>query len=85
MSIGSARLASALIERVVDGRRLTRRWVLGAALGLSGTVLLGRGEAAKAHSASGAGSGGTTVLGVGLGLVAGLTLCPVFLGGTPAD
>ncbi|WP_310723019.1 EamA family transporter [Streptomyces sp. N2A] len=72
VSIGSAPLVSALIERVVDGRRLTRRWMLGAALGMSGTVLLCVAEAAKAHSASGAGSVRMTVLGVGLGLVAGL-------------
>jgi DME family drug/metabolite transporter len=73
VSIGSAPLASAVIERVADGRRLTRRWMLGAALGLSGTVLLCVAEAAKAHSAPGAGSVRTTVLGLGLGLVAGLT------------
>ena len=73
VSIGSAPLASAVIERVADGRRLTRRWMLGAALGLSGTVLLCVAEAAKAHSAPGAGSVRTTVLGVGLGLVAGFT------------
>lgn len=73
VSIGSAPLASALIERVVDGRRLTRRWMLGAALGLSGTVLLCVAEAAEAQSGSGAGSVRMTVLGLGLGLVAGLT------------
>ncbi|GLW49395.1 permease [Streptomyces sp. NBRC 14336] len=71
VSIGSAPLASALIERVIDGRRLTRRWATGAALGLSGTVLLCAAEAADAHS--GTGSAGSTVLGVALGLVAGLT------------
>jgi DME family drug/metabolite transporter len=73
VSIGSAPLASALIERVVDGRRLTRRWMMGAALGLSGTVLLCTAEAASVHSGPGARSAGTTVLGVGLGLVAGFT------------
>ncbi|MFI8292049.1 DMT family transporter [Streptomyces sp. NPDC085614] len=73
VSIGSAPLASALIERVVDGRRLTRRWITGAVLGLSGTVLLCVAEAAGAPSGPGARSAGTTVLGVGLGLVAGLT------------
>ncbi|MFG2140585.1 DMT family transporter [Streptomyces sp. NPDC048650] len=72
VSIGSAPLASALIERAVDGRRLTRRWMLGAALGLSGTVLLCAAEAATSHSA-GAASARSAVLGVGLGLVAGLT------------
>jgi len=73
VSIGSAPLASALIERVVDQRRLTRRWMTGAALGLSGTVLLCMAEAAQAHSGPGARSVRATVLGVGLGLVAGFT------------
>ncbi|CAL9335853.1 hypothetical protein SUDANB58_00164 [Streptomyces sp. enrichment culture] len=73
VSIGSAPLASTLIERVVDGRRLTRRWMAGAALGLSGTVLLCAAEAGGARSGPGARSAGETVLGVGLGLVAGLT------------
>ncbi|MFE4423468.1 DMT family transporter [Streptomyces sp. NPDC056817] len=73
VSIGSAPLASAVIERVVDGHRLTRRWMIGAALGLSGTVLLCTAEAAKTHSGPGARSVGSTVLGVGLGLVAGFT------------
>lgn len=73
VSIGSAPLASAVIERLADGRRLTRRWMTGAALGLSGTALLCVAEAADAHSGPGARSAGETVLGLGLGLVAGLT------------
>lgn len=74
VSVGSGPLVSALIERVVDGRVLTRRWMLGAALGLAGTVLLCVAEAARARASPGAdGSGWTTVLGVGLGLVAGST------------
>ncbi|MGV9576123.1 DMT family transporter [Streptomyces sp. NPDC003509] len=74
VSIGSAPLASALIERVVDGRRLTRRWIMGAVLGLSGTVLLCAAEAtAGTSSGPGARSAGSTVLGVALGLTAGLT------------
>ncbi|NBE54086.1 DMT family transporter [Streptomyces boluensis] len=73
VSIGSAPLASALVERVVDGRGLTRRWLLGATLGLSGTALLCVAEAAQAHSGTGGRSVGETVLGVGLGLLAGLT------------
>ncbi|HWU05811.1 MAG TPA: DMT family transporter [Streptomyces sp.] len=47
--------------------------MLGAALGLSGTVLLCVAGVAGEHSGPGARSTGTTVLGVGLGLVAGLT------------
>lgn len=73
VSIGSAPLASAVIERAVDGRRLTRRWMIGAALGLSGTVLLCTAEAATAHAGPSGPSVGSTVLGVGLGLVAGFT------------
>ncbi|MFE1755492.1 DMT family transporter [Streptomyces anandii] len=73
VSIGSAPLASAVIERVVDGRRLSRRWMLGAALGLSGTVLLCLAEAGGGRSGRGAASAGPTVLGIGLGLVAGVT------------
>ncbi|MFH8800789.1 DMT family transporter [Streptomyces sp. NPDC017936] len=73
VSIGSAPLASAVIERVVDGRRLTRRWTVGATAGLSGTALLCAAEATAAHSGPGAHSAGSTVLGVGLGLVAGFT------------
>ncbi|MEU6129248.1 DMT family transporter [Saccharopolyspora sp. NPDC047091] len=69
VSIGSAPLASALVERVVDGRRLTRRWLLGAGLGLSGTVLLCAAEGGGAAVAPGWGS----ALGVVLGLVAGCT------------
>ncbi|WP_335939276.1 DMT family transporter [Streptomyces sp. PTD5-9] len=73
VSIGSAPLASALIERLVDRRRLTRRWMAGAGLGLAGTVLLCAAEAARAGSGSGAGSAAGTVAGVGLGLLAGVT------------
>ncbi|WP_243762495.1 EamA family transporter [Streptomyces sp. Tu 3180] len=73
VSIGSAPLASAVIERAVDGRRLTRRWTIGAALGLSGTVLLCAAETADPRSGPGAHSAGATALGMALGLVAGFT------------
>lgn len=73
VSIGSAPLASALIERLADGRSLSRRWLAGAALGLAGTVLLCAAEAARAGTGAGTGSARQTVVGVGLGLVAGLT------------
>ncbi|MGW4825861.1 DMT family transporter, partial [Streptomyces sp. NPDC004227] len=73
VSIGTAPLASALIERVVDGRRLTRRWMLAAALGLLGTVLLCVAEAAHASDGPGRTSTASTLLGIGLGLVAAAT------------
>ncbi|MFJ4609504.1 DMT family transporter [Streptomyces griseus] len=69
VSIGTAPLASALIERVVDGRRLTRRWMIAATLGLLGTVLLCVAEAAHATDASMA----RTLLGIGLGGIAAAT------------
>jgi drug/metabolite transporter, DME family len=73
VSIGSAPLASAVIERIVDKRRFTRRWAAGAALGLVGAVLLCLAEAGQADPASAAGSGWSASAGIGLGLVAGLT------------
>ncbi|WP_406209739.1 DMT family transporter [Streptomyces sp. NBC_01017] len=73
VSIGTAPLASALIERIMDGRRLTRRWTLAATLGLLGTVLLCVAEAAHASDGTGRSSMAGTLLGIGLGLVAAVT------------
>ncbi|MGW2822914.1 DMT family transporter [Streptomyces sp. NPDC001443] len=73
VSIGTAPLASALIERVVDGRRLTRRWMLAAALGLLGTLLLCVAKAAHADATGGRASMSATLLGIGLGLMAAAT------------
>ncbi|MEV6056766.1 DMT family transporter [Streptomyces sp. NPDC052107] len=73
VSIGTAPLASAFIERVVDGRGLTRRWAVAAALGLLGTVLLCVAEAGRAASDTARASVATTLLGVSLGLVAAVT------------
>ncbi|MET7689057.1 EamA family transporter [Streptomyces sp. NPDC005483] len=73
VSIGTAPLASALIERVTEGRRLTRRWMLAAALGLLGTALLCVAEAAHSTDGRGHSSMDGTLLGIGLGLVAAAT------------
>ncbi|MFH9089653.1 DMT family transporter [Streptomyces sp. NPDC017673] len=73
VSLGTAPLASALVERVVDGHRLTRRWTTAAALGLLGTALLCVAEAAPAGDGTGRASMAATLLGVGLGLVAAAT------------
>lgn len=72
VSVGTAPLASAVIERVVDRRRLTRRWMLGAGLGLLGTAVLCAAEAGRDGGSQQA-SAGETILGVLLGLVAGTT------------
>jgi drug/metabolite transporter, DME family len=71
VSIGTAPLASALAERVLDHHRLTARWMSGAALGLAGIVALCLAQAGGPHS--GRASGWLTILGVGLGLAAGMT------------
>ncbi|MET8945095.1 DMT family transporter [Streptomyces sp. NPDC004542] len=91
VTIGAAPLASALIERVVDARRLTRRWTLAAGLGLLGTVLLCTAEAAHAADGTGPGSVAGTLAGVGLGLVAAATYAlyswaahRLITGGTPS-
>ncbi|MEZ2390167.1 DMT family transporter [bacterium RCC_150] len=73
VSIGSAPLASAVIERIVDKRRFTGRWAAGATLGLSGSMVLCCAEAANSDPASASASGSSTPAGIGLGLVAGLT------------
>lgn len=73
VSIGSAPLASAVIERVVDKRRFTRRWAVGAALGLAGAALLCFADAGHAGPGPAAAGGWATPAGIGLGLVAGLT------------
>jgi DME family drug/metabolite transporter len=75
VSLGSAPLASALVERLVDGQRLSRRWLAAAGTGVAGMVLLCVAQAMSGgHASAGAGgSAATAVLGVLLGLVAGAT------------
>ena len=71
VSIGSAPLASALAERVIDRRRLTARWMVGAALGLAGMAQLCLAEASRPDA--GHAAAGPIMLGAGLGLAAGAT------------
>lgn len=69
VSLGVAPLASALIERVFEGLRLSRRWAFSVALGMAGLVLIGLAEQAAAPAAASA----HTVYGVLLGALAGLS------------
>ena len=74
VSIGSAPLASALAERVIDRHRLTARWMAGAALGLAGIVALCLSQITGAQAGHAGHPGAwSTMLGVGLGLAAGTT------------
>ena len=72
VSIGSAPMAAALIERLIDGRSLSRRWAIGATLGVLGVVALAIARTGSAESATGA-DGARPLAGVALGLLAGLT------------
>ena len=74
VSIGSAPLAAAVIERVADHKPLTCRWLVGALLGVGGAVLL----SFAGHRPDGGGAGPAaeswwTPAGIALGLVAGIT------------
>ncbi|GAB2519147.1 DMT family transporter [Paramicrobacterium agarici] len=65
VSIGSAPIASAMIERVVDKTPLRWRWGIGTAIGCAGALLL--------CVTRGGSPGDAPVLGVVLGVVAGIT------------
>src|SRR5699024_8196889 len=68
VSLGSAPIASGLVEWIVERRRLSGWWMLAAGLGIAGSAVL---CAAKMHDAP---TGMVrTAAGVGLGLVAGAT------------
>lgn len=70
VTIGSAPLLSALIENLFDGARLSKRWLGGALLGLIGMLLLCVAESSSTEVFSG---GHSTVAGIALGLIGGLT------------
>ncbi|MDB6454539.1 DMT family transporter [Falsirhodobacter sp. 20TX0035] len=65
VTIGSAPLLSALLERGLDRAPLTARWAWGAAVGLTGMVLI--------CTAGGGGAGPSVPAGVAIGLLGGLT------------
>lgn len=81
VSLGSGPVAAAVIERVVDRRPLSRRWVVGATAALLGVVALAvarSGTAGAGSGTAGAGAGGFAagthpVWGIVLGLLAGVT------------
>lgn len=66
VTIGSAPLAAALIERVMDRRPLSTRWAVGTVVGVAGVLAL-----ASSHG-SGVGTATRPLAGIGLGLVAGV-------------
>jgi DME family drug/metabolite transporter len=72
VTIGSAPVAAALVERVVDRRPLACRWALGAAAAVLGVLALAISRAGQAESTTGTG-GEHPVPGIALGLLAGTT------------
>lgn len=74
VSIGSAPVAAALIERFADGKLLDRRWIFGAMLGIGGAALLSLAGHSQAPNAPGPGGDSwTSTAGILLGLLAGTT------------
>lgn len=80
ISIGSAPIAAALIERFADRKPLTGRWIIGALLGVAGAALLSFASHAPADQNVGNHGGGAvaaspwaSTAGILLGLVAGGT------------
>lgn len=68
VSLASAPLASGLLERIVERRRLSRWWLLAAGLGIVGAILLCLSQLDQAEASTTA-----TIGGILLGLVAGGT------------
>ncbi|MGW9267577.1 DMT family transporter [Gordonia terrae] len=72
VSLATAPLFSAVIERVADGRRLTTRWTVACLLGIVGSVALAVSRSESSHGDALSGSH-SAALGVGLGVLAGVT------------
>ncbi|MBA5845563.1 DMT family transporter [Gordonia amicalis] len=72
VSLASAPLFSAVIERVAEGRMFTRRWIVACALGIAGSVALALSRSESSHGDTVADSN-ASAWGVVLGLGAGAT------------
>ena len=70
VTIGSAPLLSTLLEVALDRSRLSRRWLLGALVGVSGMVLLCLAKGGAHPETAG---GNAALPGIALGLLGGLT------------
>src|SRR5699024_8348166 len=68
VSLGSAPIASGLLERIIEKQKLSRWWMLAATLGITGSTLLCLAKMYNAPSET-----WPTIFGIGLGLIAGFT------------
>lgn len=73
ITIGTAPLLSAVIERVFDGKPLSRRWLFGMLIGVIGAVLLCIAKAAGHPDSAIHATTFESIAGVGLGLLAAAT------------
>lgn len=73
VSIGSSPVFAALLERVIDGTRLARRWMLATVVSVLGACLLVLAGIDGGSHGPGTSTGAATAVGVGLGLIAGAT------------
>lgn len=73
VTIGSAPPAAALIERVMDGTTLSRRWILGTIIGIAGVLALASTHPPTERTAATVAGRGAHLLGIGLGLLGGTT------------
>lgn len=69
VSIGFAPIVSALLERIIDGKKLAVKWKAGAAIGVAGATLLSLAKSGMPHPAA-ASFMLSDITGVFLGLVA---------------
>ncbi|NRD74411.1 EamA family transporter [Shewanella sp. VB17] len=70
VSIGTAPLASAIIETLFDKSPLSKRWLMGFIIGTIGIILLSIGES---HHATYTVSDGNKMMGIFVGVLAGIT------------
>lgn len=73
ITIGAAPLLSAVIERVFDGKPLSRRWLFGMLVGVIGAVLLCAAKSAGHPESAIHATTSESIAGVGLGLLAAAT------------
>lgn len=68
VSLASAPLASGILERIIEGRRLSTRWIIAAVTGVIGAAML-----CLSRVNNPVASVSSSIWGIGLGLIAGFT------------
>ena len=79
VSIATAPLFTVWFERLYSQKVISKKWMLSFVVGATGVTLLTLGKTANENGVSDV---QTTVIGIGLGCIAGVGLCLLFLGCT---